>query len=587
MAPPTESLGRPNREAAEQGGRRVVWSPRRLIALLGGGLVLVAVALFGSLGYGRWLATESEAEQLTSNLADMLAEHAGRVFDVSDLVADQAMLLLQHRTWDEIKGSQQAFDELKRLKQGFNYISAIWLIDDSGAARLTTRAFPAPPVSFGEREHFEHHRKGSPGPFISRLARGSIVDQTNIVLSRRIEDTQHRFLGIALVAVDANYFESFYQAIHVAYPVTIDLFRSDLTIIVHHPETRDSETLNLQKWPGRSSRQTLGEAGTIYHAPSPNGGPDRLESYQRIKGFPFYVGVSIGRPAIFQHWLDGTLQQAIFAVTALAALLLLVAIAISRSQREEVARAEIEALAQTLERRVHERTAEVERSAEGLRKLLAEKDVLFREVHHRVKNNLQIISSLLNLYAGKFVNPDVQRSFTDCLNQVRAMGLVHELLYRSPNVAEIDFAEYLRVLADRFAGFFGRDSEIQLKIRAVPLHFDLDTTIPLALIVTEAITNAFKHAFPGGRTGTIEVEVTQNDGVTRIQVCDDGVGASGDWEELQGRSLGLKLMRVLAEQIDADLTFRTDRGTTVTLTFERPKPHNGASDDAASPDAAG
>jgi two-component sensor histidine kinase len=185
-----------------------------------------------------------------------------------------------------------------------------------------------------------------------------------------------------------------------------------------------------------------------------------------------------------------------------------------------------------------------------------------------VKNNLQIISSLLNLYSTKFAGEEVQRSFTDCLNQVRAMGLVHELLYRSPNVAQIDFDEYLRVLASRFVIFFGRGGQVRLNIRSAPLHFDLDTTIPLALIVTEAITNAFKHAFPGNRSGTINVDVTQTDGVTTIRVSDDGVGLPPDWERLQTRSLGLKLLGVLAEQINARLTYRRERGTTIELVID-------------------
>ncbi len=312
----------------------------------------------------------------------------------------------------------------------------------------------------------------------------------------------------------------------------------------------------------------MASSGTIYRARSPIDGDERLELYERINGFSFYVGVSVPRSAIFARWLEGTLQQGIFAGAALAGLLLLVAVAITRTRREELARSELETLNRTLEERVRERTSEVERSAEGLRRLLAEKDVLFREVHHRVKNNLQIISSLLNLYSTKFTGDEVQRSFTDCLNQVRAMGLVHELLYRSPNVARIDFDEYLRVLASRFVIFYGRGGQVRLNIRAAPLHFDLDTTIPLALIVTEAITNAFKHAFPGNRSGTIDVEVTQAGGATTLRVSDDGVGLPPDWERLQTRSLGLKLLGVLAEQINAKLTYRSDRGTTIELVLD-------------------
>jgi two-component sensor histidine kinase len=545
-----------------------VWSPRRAIATLGGGLVLIAVILFAGLAYGRWTATVAEAEQVAGNLADLLAEHAGRVFDASNLVADQAITLAGGRSWEQIGQSRELYDHLRRLTGVSNYISAVWLVDETGLPRLSTRSFPTPTTSVADREHFTVHQQANVGPFVSPLLRSRVAEESNIVLSRRIEDENHRFRGVALVVIDPAYFLSFYNSIKVAYPITIDVFRPDLAAVIHYPSLPEAQALALRKWPDRDPHMALGESGSISHARATFDDAVRLEGYQRIKGFPLYVSVGITRSAIFDHWLRETVQQGVLAGLALAALLLLVAVALSRTRREEVMRQELETLNLTLEERVHERTAEVERSAEGLRRLLAEKDVLFREVHHRVKNNLQIISSLLNLYANKFAGAEVQRSFTDCLNQVRAMGLVHELLYRSPNVAQIDFDEYLRVLSSRFVISFGRGPQVHLNVRSAPLHFDLDTTIPLALIVTEAITNAFKHAFPDGRAGTVNVEGTQSGGVTTIRIVDDGVGLPAGWEELQTRSLGLKLMRVLAEQIDAGLSFSSRGGTAIELTLK-------------------
>jgi two-component sensor histidine kinase len=546
-------------------------SPGRVIVALGGGLVLIALLLFVGLAYGRWHATIREAEQLTSNLADLLAEHAGRVFDASNLVADQAITLAGSQSWDEIAQSRELYEHLRRLTGVSGYISAVWLVDENGVPRLSTRSFPTPTTSVADREHFKVQQQANVGPFVSQLLRSRVADESNIVLSRRIEDESHRFRGVALVVIDPNYFLSFYNSIKVAYPVTIDIFRPDLHVVIHHPTLPEAKALSLRKWPDRDPNAALGDSGIIYHAHSADDSTERLDAYQRIKGFPLYVSVGVPRSAMFRHWLTGTLQQGLLGGLALGGLLMLVGMALSRTRREEAMRQELERLNSTLEERVHERTAEVERSAEGLRRLLAEKDVLFREVHHRVKNNLQIISSLLNLYANKFTGAEVQRSFTDCLNQVRAMGLVHELLYRSPNVAEIDFDEYLRVLASRFVISFGRGGQINLNVRSAPLHFDLDTTIPLALIVTEAITNAFKHAFPDGRTGTISVEGVQAENQTIIRIADDGVGLPAGWEELQARSLGLKLMRVLAEQVEARLSFKSDGGTVIELVLpEKP-----------------
>ncbi|HEX6981058.1 MAG TPA: histidine kinase dimerization/phosphoacceptor domain -containing protein [Alphaproteobacteria bacterium] len=548
--------------------RRRGWSPRRIIALLGGGLIVIAIILFGTLSHVRWRATVNEAGQLAGNLADMLAEHAGRVFDAANLVAMQAIQAAQGQSWDEIHQSEASHLRLRRLTDTFDYISAVWLIDEAGTARLTTRAFPAPPISVADQAFFRRQRTGEAGPFISTLMRSPVVDATNIVMSRRIETPDGKFRGTALVVIDPNYFLTFYRSIRVGYPISIDLFRSDWAVIIHHPQLPSDQATNLRKWPEGIETSAVGDAGTIERAVSPVDTVERLEAYQRVYDFPVYVSIGIDRRAIFTRWLEGTRLQGIFAGLALAALLLLVAVAIWRSRLEEGAHRELEAMTATLEQRVRERTMEVERTAAGLRNLLAEKDVLVREVHHRVKNNLQIISSLLNLYANKFVNTEVQRGFNDCLGQVRAMGLVHELVYRSQNVAQIDFGEYLGLLGSRLATFFAREPQVRLEIRSVPLHVDLDTAIPLALLVTEAVTNAFKYAFPGGSAGTIRVEVTRTAERATVCIADDGIGLPADWEALQMRSLGLKLMRVLAEQIDAAFELSTNAGTTVFLTLD-------------------
>jgi two-component sensor histidine kinase len=555
-----------SRFASRVGHRAHPWSPRGVIAALGSGLVVIALCLFAALAYARWNATVGEAERLTENVADLLAEHAGRVLDASNLIADEAIILATNRPWDEVAASRELHARLHRFTGIAGYISSIWLADERGQPRLSTRAFPAPATSVADREHFRVQQQGDAGPFVSQLLRSRVIDESNVVLSRRIDDANGAFRGVALVVIDPGYFLSFYGTIKETYPLTIDLFRQNGDVIIHHPVLPEDQALTLRKWADRDKNTALDDSGTIQRARSGADDIERLESFQRVKGFPIYVSVGVPRSAMLAHWLSGTLQQALLGGLALAALLMLVGMALSRTRREEAMRRELEGLNLTLEERVHDRTSEVERSAEGLRRLLAEKDVLLREVHHRVKNNLQIISSLLNLYSGKFSGQDAQRSFADCLNQVRAMGIVHELLYRTPNVAEIDFDEYLRVLASRFVAAFSAGDRIHLNVRSAPLHFDLDTTIPLALIVTEAITNAFKHAFPDGRSGTM-VEGMQQGEVTTIRVSDDGIGLPAGWEELRARSLGLKLMRVLAEQIDAQLTLGSNGGTTLELVF--------------------
>ncbi|HEX2112811.1 MAG TPA: cache domain-containing protein, partial [Alphaproteobacteria bacterium] len=300
--------------------RSGLWSPRRAIAAIGGGLIVIALSLFALLSYGRWDATHDEAEQIASNLADLLAEHAGRVFDASNLIADQAITLAGKRSWDDVAASRELFDHLRRLTAVSSYISAVWLVDEQGRARLGTRDLPVADVSVADREHFRAQQQADVGPFVSHLLRSRVVDETNIVLSRRIEDEHHRFRGAALVVIDPIYFHSFYSSIKVAYPISIDLFREDRAVVIHYPGLPEAEALALRKWPDRDPGAALGESGTIYRARSAADDVERLESYQRIKGFPLYVGVAVPRAAIFERWLSGTFQQGLLGCLALAVL---------------------------------------------------------------------------------------------------------------------------------------------------------------------------------------------------------------------------------------------------------------------------
>lgn len=555
--------------STSQRPRRSPKTARFVIAGIGGVLLLVWVVLFGAFSYSEWKDRIADAEKLTVNMSDVLSEHAGRVLDAADLIATHVARSTP-ADWNDDAAWRHAFSMVEPLAGTFSYISAVWIFDAAGRARLSNREAFAPPDRI-EVDALQRQDGAVPGPFVGRLRGEMPGTQPPLVLSRRIEAPSGTLRGLVAVVIDEGYLHAFYRSLQPEYPVAIDLFDVDRRIVLHFPELPSTEAAHRTKWPERPSDMPLGESGILYRVAGTDG--LRLESYERVSHFPLYVGVSTSWDVIFRRWLEETLRDALVALAALAGLLLLVAIAMSRAKREEDARSELEALAGTLEQRVGERTEELERSAARLQALLAEKDVLFREVHHRVKNNLQIISSLLNLYAAKFRDPDVQRSFTDCVNQVRAMGLVHELLYRSPNVARVDFGEYLGVLANRLSAYFGAGSQVRIEIRAVPLHFDLDTTTPLALIAAEAITNAFKHAFPDGRLGMIAVHVESDAGGMRMTIRDDGVGMPPGIDAQNGGALGFRLMRVLAEQLDGSLEIRGDHGTAVTFyRASRPEP---------------
>jgi len=206
--------------------------------------------------------------------------------------------------------------------------------------------------------------------------------------------------------------------------------------------------------------------------------------------------------------------------------------------------------------------------------------VLLKEVHHRVKNNLQVISSLLNLQAARVISsllnlqaarvPDrtTRDKLRESQNRVRSMALIHEKLYQSPNLADIDFAAYLRSLVSSLAQSYRDQAQsVQVDVQAIGSQLDLDTAIPCGLIVNELVSNALKHGFPEGRPGAIMVSLeTADEDRLCLRVRDDGVGLPADRKRLDS-SLGLSLVRTLSDQIGGTLTIVSSSGADFAVCF--------------------
>jgi two-component sensor histidine kinase len=215
-------------------------------------------------------------------------------------------------------------------------------------------------------------------------------------------------------------------------------------------------------------------------------------------------------------------------------------------------------------------TTEQKRSRTLLEQSLREKEVLLREIHHRVKNNLQVISSLLNLQVASVSSEAARKGLVESQSRIQSMALLHQLLYQSKDLARIDLGDYLRALVDYLVGTYAADSlRIETTLVAPHVRLDLDRSIPCGLIVNELVTNAFRHAFPAGRSGHIVVELTeQGGGRLALEVRDDGVGMPAGVDLEHGQTFGLQIARLLAMQLDGDMKIRSDHhGTSVRVTF--------------------
>lgn len=198
-----------------------------------------------------------------------------------------------------------------------------------------------------------------------------------------------------------------------------------------------------------------------------------------------------------------------------------------------------------------------------LRKALKEKESLLREVHHRVKNNLQVISSLLNLQAGSIKDPQIAQLFRECQVRITSIALLHDALHRSDDLSRIAMSEYMRTLIGHLFRSYGVDSNrIRVNLQLDEVEFDIDTGLTCGLILDELVSNCLKHAFNGSRQGAITITLQAHvDDTYSLRVSDDGVGLPKDGVLNNPESLGLELVGLMAEKLDGVVTLQSGQGT--------------------------
>jgi two-component sensor histidine kinase len=204
-----------------------------------------------------------------------------------------------------------------------------------------------------------------------------------------------------------------------------------------------------------------------------------------------------------------------------------------------------------------------------LRKALKEKENLLREVHHRVKNNLQVISSLLNLQIGSIKDQQIAQLFRECQARIMSIALLHESLHRSNDLSHINMAEYMRTLTGHLFRSYGVDSgKIQLSLHVDDVDLDVDTGLTCGLIIDELVSNCLKHAFLNGHPGQITVDLRAHDDQTyTLQVGDDGIGLPKDGRLNNQDSLGLELVSLMAEKLDGTVELQSGHGTEWKIQF--------------------
>ena len=510
-------------------------------------LMVCAVALLLTLGLSASFALRDRAAALqhaqdtAGNASLLVAEHAARLVETSDLILKQAVQLAGPAD-APLPNDRAAWERYAALVRGTPYLVSIWLFDAEGNAVLSTRRFPTPAMNVADRDYFVAQRAGGSEAggnlFVTALDNSRYSQEPLILLSRPLAAAPGQFRGVALVAVSPRYVRDIYKSFDFDYARSITLRRADGTVLLH---------------------ETQGPDATDSAAAEAAGEPE-ISALRRVDSVPVTAEVAIPVSSVMERWRGQLWTYISYALAALAAVSVVGGMALQRARRERQAESALQHAYDTLEERVHQRTAELEHTNAQLETAVTDKEVLLKEVQHRVKNNLQVICSLLRLQAARIDEP-ARRAFDESLRRIQCMSLMQELLYRSDQPARVDFADYLRQLCDGLVRSTN-PTGARLTVNAPqPWSLDVDQATPLALIASELVSNALLHAFPLGHPGTITVELLpEGEEGMRMVVRDDGTGLPPDpstqnrANEKRQSGLGLVLVRALAQQAGAAVT---------------------------------
>jgi two-component sensor histidine kinase len=402
----------------------------------------------------------------------------------------------------------------------------IWVFDDQGRSVLTNE--PAiSPINIAKRDYFLALKDGAEW-HIGALLIGERTGRKAFPIGRRIvRDGQ--FLGAAIIYVPADLLAQFWASMNLGPGSTVGLLRDDGWLVARYPVP--AAPLNLSDYVLFTRYLPSAPEGVYQAAASPADGVARIVGYQRIEGLPLVTVVGIPESTLVNS-IGHRLGEFALIAAPIGLALLLISVWTVRLLRQE------------------------ERTRQALADALDRNRILFREIHHRVKNNLQTVAALVRL------QPGPAEAQEELIRRIAAMTSVHEHIYGSDQFDRIDMADYIRTLIARLREGYGSTADVECSL--APVVVNTDQALPLGLIVNEVVSNAFKHAFPGGRAGliTVTLEATKA-GQASLQVRDNGIG----YQPGKATGMGSRLIRGLTQQIGGSYEFRNENGTLFVLTF--------------------
>lgn len=516
-----------------------------IIVLLFGAGILTWAALTWA-GHDRALNQARDEARLLSRVVD---EHFQWTIKGSDLVLRQAVEMVSDDGLDSLFATETKRLRLISMARLLPQIGSLWFFDDKGRVVYSTNQGRTPPADFADRDFFKAHQNGADF-FITPANRSRLTDSVYFSVSRRLM-RGGRFAGVVLAAIDMRYFAAFHGGLRVPSTTALELFRTDGKLVVRWPINDDMVGRDFLETPFfRDHLAKDVEAGAV-EAPAIVGNAPSIIAFRRIKGLPLITLATIEREAAFADWRADTAAGFVFILLAGGLIGGLTLFGLRAIDREEATRDNLAA-----------RTVELEEA-------LASRTLLFKEMHHRTKNNLQIVSSLLSLQAGQYGDPSLRQGFTDTVNRIRAMAQLHEQLYQGGEIASVDCGAFLRSIGESLTGEGASRGRIDLDLDLESVSLPMDRAVPLALIANELLTNALKHGFAEGRGGRIRIALRRIDSGIELVVADNGAGFAAETAPNEkARSLGMRLIRGLALQLKGTVEFASPgpgQGTTACL----------------------
>lgn len=494
-----------------------------------------------SIWYDRELTRRQTLAQVRST-AVLVEERASGIIQAVDQLALRVAAFVGARMPDLI-GSEADWAELKGMVASLPYAVSMSLTDAQGIVRLSTLAFPVLPASVKDREYFAEHAAGADF-HIGTTIFGRFTLRPVFSVSRRLEDGGGRFTGVVLVTLDPVHLERVVAESGLGPSSVIGILRENGSPILIHPAQDQGAPLSSTGLSASAGMPSNAEETVLLDRSELAEG--RVAAVRRFDAYPLVAVVEAASADAFASWRVRSTWTVALALLGLAAAAAFLSSALRGLRMEKRARDDLEAGNRALDD-----------SNRRLAQALDEKGILFREMHHRVNNNLQIVSSLLNLQIRNTERPEVRTALGAALRRIESMSLLHRILCRTDEAGEIDLGTYLKELCGNLVQAYGTaERGVELAVEAVPCSTRLDRAMPVALAVNEAITNSLKHAFPDGRHGKVAVSLSRGPGGTVVEVRDDGVGMPVPPKAGQG--VGTMLLRALVRQAGA--TFRLESG---------------------------